>query len=82
MVAGSSAALPKLGAAKGVYSVNTLLPNLCIGRIRFPESGEFRGAAQDRQKGYRFHPSGQGKVPVIRLGQSSSGKRMVITGSP
>ena len=34
------------------------------------------------QVGGRFHPSDQAKVPVIRLGRSSSGKRIMITGSP
>lgn len=30
----------------------------------------------------RFNLGGQGKVPASRLAQSSSGKMMVITGSP
>ena len=47
----------------------------------FPSPGSSQGAAQDRQEGCRFNPSGEGKVPVIRRGQSSSDK-MVMTGSP
>ena len=42
----------------------------------------FRAVGKDRAEGRHFNPSGQGKMPERRLGQSWSNNRMVITGSP